>query len=70
MGSVSSRLPWPRANLELAHAVAEEGDIDRFRRYLAYGADEAPYISALEFLLECPSYIEFHTAKINGGYYG
>jgi hypothetical protein len=33
--------------------VAEEGNIDRFRRYLAYGADEAPYGSALEFLPVC-----------------
>jgi len=48
-----SRLPGPRANLELAHAVAEEGDIDRFRRYLAYGADKAPYGSTLEFLPVC-----------------
>lgn len=48
-----SRLPGPRANLELAEAVAEEGDIDRFRRYLTYGADEAPYGSALEFLPVC-----------------
>ena len=48
-----SRLPGPRANLELAEAVAEEGDIDRFKRYLLYGADEAPYGSALEFLPVC-----------------
>lgn len=48
-----SKLPGPRANLELAEAVAEEGGLDRFRRYLAYGADEAPYGSALEFLPVC-----------------
>lgn len=48
-----SCLPGPRGNLELANAVAEEGDIDLFRRYLAYGADEAPYGSALEFLPMC-----------------
>jgi hypothetical protein len=48
-----SRLPGPRANLELAHAVAEEGDLERFRRCLAYGPDEAPYGSTLEFLPVC-----------------
>ena len=48
-----SCLPGPRANLELANAVAEEGDLDRFRRYLAYGAEKAPYGSAHEFLPLC-----------------
>ena len=48
-----SSLPGPRANLELANAVAEEGDLDRFRRYLAYGAEKAPYGSAHEFLPLC-----------------
>lgn len=48
-----SCLPGPRGNLELANAVAEEGDIDLFRRYLNYGADDAPYGSALEFLPMC-----------------
>jgi len=48
-----SNLPGPRANLELANAVAEVGDVDRFRGYLAYGPDDAPYGSALEFLPLC-----------------
>jgi hypothetical protein len=48
-----SGLPGPRANLELAEAVAEEGDLDRFRRYLGYGPEEAPYGSSLEFLPVC-----------------
>ena len=48
-----SNLPGPRANLELANAVAEVGDIDRFRRYLSFDADEAPYGSALKFLPLC-----------------
>lgn len=48
-----SGLPGPRANLELADAVAQEGDIKRFRRYLAYGPEDAPYGSALEFLPVC-----------------
>lgn len=48
-----SCLPGPRANLELAHAVAEEGSLETFRRYLLYTADHAPYGSALEFLPFC-----------------
>ena len=48
-----SGLPGPRANLELADAVAQEGDLERFRRYLAYGPEDAPYGSALEFLPVC-----------------
>lgn len=48
-----SRLPGPRANLELAQAVAEERELERFRRYLAYGSEDAPYGSALEFLPVC-----------------
>ncbi|MGD8555442.1 MAG: hypothetical protein PVJ32_08385, partial [Anaerolineales bacterium] len=37
-----SGLPGARANLELAQAVADEGDEQLFRRYIAYGADSAP----------------------------
>ncbi len=48
-----SKLPGPRANLELANAVAEVGELDRFRRYLAYDAAQAPSGSALEFLPIC-----------------
>ena len=48
-----SGLPGPRANLELAEAVSQEGDLERFRRYLAYGPEDAPYGSALEFLPVC-----------------
>ena len=48
-----SGLPGPRGNLELVDAVAQIGDIDRFRRYLAYDADSAPYGSSLEFLPVC-----------------
>lgn len=48
-----SGLPGPRANLELAEAVAEEGDLARFRRYLGYGSEAAPYGSSLEFLPVC-----------------
>lgn len=48
-----SRLPGPRANLELVEAVAAEGDINKFRRYLTYDANQAPYGSALEFLPVC-----------------
>ena len=48
-----SRLPGPRANLELARAVAEEGSLELFRRYLSIDAQAAPYGSALEFLPLC-----------------
>jgi hypothetical protein len=48
-----SGLPGPRGNLELAHAVAAEGDRARFRRYLAYGPDQAPTNSPYEFLVFC-----------------
>jgi hypothetical protein len=48
-----SCLPGPRANLELIEAVAAEGDLARFQRYLLYTAEQAPYGSALEFLPVC-----------------
>jgi hypothetical protein len=48
-----SGLPGPRGNIELARAVAEEGDEERFRRYLAYNAQSAPTSSPEEFLAFC-----------------
>lgn len=48
-----SRLPGPRANLELAQAVPLEGNLELFLRYLQYSAQEAPYGSHLEFLPVC-----------------
>jgi hypothetical protein len=48
-----SRLPGPRANLELAQSVADEGDAARFDRYLSYGPVEAPVNSPEEFLPVC-----------------
>jgi hypothetical protein len=48
-----SGLPGPRGNLELAHAVAVEGDRELFVRYLAYGPDQAPANSPYEFLVFC-----------------
>ncbi len=35
-----SGLPGPRGNLELAHAVAQEGDQDRFEHFLTFHAEE------------------------------
>jgi hypothetical protein len=35
-----SGLPGPRGNLELAHAVAQEGNKDQFEHFLTYHADE------------------------------
>jgi hypothetical protein len=48
-----SGLPGRRANLELAQAVAAEGDEDLFRRLLSYDADRAPTNSPHEFLAFC-----------------
>ena len=48
-----SGLPGPRGNIELARAVAEEGDEELFRRYLAYDEQRAPANSPHEFLAFC-----------------
>lgn len=48
-----SGLPGPRGNLELAQAVADEGDRARFERYVTYGPDRAPVNSPYEFLAFC-----------------
>ena len=48
-----SGLPGPRGNIELARAVAEEGDEELFRRYLAYDEQRAPTNSQEEFLAFC-----------------
>ncbi|MEI6777620.1 MAG: HEAT repeat domain-containing protein [Chloroflexales bacterium] len=48
-----SRLPGPRSNLELAQAVAEEGDAACFERLLCYDAVRAPTNTPDEFLAVC-----------------
>jgi hypothetical protein len=48
-----SGLPGPRSNLELAQAVAEEGNEVLFWRYLAIDAGQAPANTPLEFLTVC-----------------
>jgi hypothetical protein len=48
-----SGLPGPRGNLELAQAVADEGNLELFQRYAAYTADQAPVNSPYEFLAFC-----------------
>jgi hypothetical protein len=48
-----SGLPGPRGNIELAQAVADEGDRALFERYSQYNADEAPVNSPYEFLAFC-----------------
>lgn len=48
-----SRLPGPRANLELAYAVAWEGSEAQFLRLAALGPEEAPQNTAEEFLAFC-----------------
>lgn len=48
-----STLPGPRANLELAAAVAEEADEQALRRWAAVSPDAAPFGSTEEFLPVC-----------------
>ncbi len=48
-----SGLPGPRGNIELAQAVANEGNLKLFQRYLAYTVDIAPVNSPYEFLAFC-----------------
>ena len=48
-----SGLPGPRGNLELAHAVAQEGDRARFLRYVDLDAEQAPVNTPAEFLAFC-----------------
>lgn len=48
-----SRLPGPRANLELAFAVASEGSEDQFLRMAALDPEVAPQNTPEEFLAFC-----------------
>jgi hypothetical protein len=48
-----SGLPGKRANLELAEAVADEGEEDLFKRYLDFDHRKAPANSPFEFLAFC-----------------
>jgi hypothetical protein len=48
-----SRLPGPRGNLELAQAVADEGNRDQFEHFLTYTPDWAPQNTPGEFLAFC-----------------
>ena len=48
-----SHLPGPRSNLELAQAVADEGDAALFERYIAMDAAQAPVNTPAEFLPVC-----------------
>jgi hypothetical protein len=49
----NSGLPGPRANLELARAVADLGDEARFQRYVTLDPQQAPTNSPQEFLVFC-----------------
>jgi hypothetical protein len=46
-------LPGPRGNLELAHAVAQEGHEALFHRWASLGPDQAPENSPDGFLVVC-----------------
>jgi hypothetical protein len=48
-----SGLPGPRGNLELAQAVADEGDRGLFEHFLAYTPEVAPVNDPHEFLAFC-----------------
>lgn len=48
-----SRLPGPRANLELVHAVAEEGELEEVLALLEHSPEAAPGGSREEFLPVC-----------------
>jgi len=48
-----SRLPGPRANLELAYAVASEGTEERLLRYAGLDCEAAPSNTPAEFLAVC-----------------
>jgi hypothetical protein len=48
-----SGLPGPRGNIELAQAVADEGDEPLFRHLLSFGPQQAPTNSPYEFLAFC-----------------
>jgi 3-methyladenine DNA glycosylase AlkC len=48
-----SGLPGPRGNIELAYAVAEEGDQELFKHLLSFEPKQAPVNSPHEFLAFC-----------------
>jgi hypothetical protein len=48
-----SRLPGPRANLELAFAYAIDGEIQQFKEYADIDAVKAPQNTKMEFLAFC-----------------
>lgn len=48
-----SGLPGPRGNIELAQAVADEGDAALFAYFLTFDAQKAPVNSPHEFLAFC-----------------
>ncbi|MHC1782779.1 MAG: hypothetical protein AB9891_08495 [Anaerolineaceae bacterium] len=49
----NSGLPGPRGNLELAYAVAQEGDKTRFEHWRGLSLEVAPVNSPEEFLVFC-----------------
>lgn len=48
-----SGLPGPRGNIKLGQAVAGEGDLRLFQRYVAFDEERAPTNSPEEFLAFC-----------------
>lgn len=64
-----SCLPGPRANLELAFAVAREGTEDLFLRYAGLEVEEAPQNTPEEFLPFCGVLGLGYLAARGGGQY-
>jgi hypothetical protein len=48
-----SRLPRPRANVERTQVVADAGNLELFRRYTGYAANQASMNSPFEFPAFC-----------------
>lgn len=66
-----SRLPGPRANLELAYAVGYEGDEERFLRLAALGPEDAPQNTPEEFLAFCGVLgLGYLAARAGGEHFG
>lgn len=66
-----SRLPGPRANLELAFAVASEGTREQIQRYANLDSNQAPYNTPDEFLAFCGVLgLGYLMARGEGDYFG
>lgn len=66
-----SRLPGPRANLELAFAVASEGTVEQLLRFANLDSNQAPQNTPEEFLAFCGVLgLGYLMARGEGDYFG